>query len=204
MDNQHREIKGYRELNEDEIAAMNEVKQKGAELGELVRKLRDSGLYDQRWLSIGATDLQTGLMALTRAIAKPTFFSIMLLVLAGCVSPHKEASGTYIKTAHTEFRSPFGTNDSFAKLQRCKGPEYMVLFYTEGDFHDCKDLPLEEVYAWQHGYSQGQGGQILEGMMNAGAVGAIAATRAGGNATATAGAVAVQQMSVTVPRGHRR
>lgn len=129
---------------------------------------------------------------------------VMLLALVGCVSPHKEASGTYIKTAHTEFRSPFGTNDSFAKLQRCKGPEYMVLFYTEGDFHDCKDLPLEEVYAWQHGYSQGQGGQVVEGLMNAGALGAVAATRAGGNATASAGAVAIQSMSVTVPRGHRR
>jgi hypothetical protein len=36
MDNQHRQIKGYRELNESEIAAMNEIKQKGVVLGELV------------------------------------------------------------------------------------------------------------------------------------------------------------------------
>lgn len=74
MENQHREIKGYRELNESEISSMNEVKMKGAELGELVAKLRANKDLDQRWLSIGATDLQTGLMALTRAIAKPTFF----------------------------------------------------------------------------------------------------------------------------------
>jgi hypothetical protein len=74
MENQHREIKGYRELNETEIAAMNEVKQKGAELGELVAKLRANKELDQRWVSIGATDLQTGLMALTRSIAQPTFF----------------------------------------------------------------------------------------------------------------------------------
>lgn len=74
MDNQHREIKGYRELNADEIALMNEVKSKGAELGELVAKLRAAEGLDQRWISIGATDLQTGLMALTRGVARPTFF----------------------------------------------------------------------------------------------------------------------------------
>jgi hypothetical protein len=75
MDNQHRQIKGYRELSAEEIALMNEIKTKGAELGELVQKLRDQTDHiDQRWVSIGATDLQTGLMALTRAVAQPTFF----------------------------------------------------------------------------------------------------------------------------------
>lgn len=74
MENQHRQIKGYRELNEAEIAAMNEIKQKGVELGELVTKLRNSPDHDQRWVSIGATDLQQGLMALTRSVAKPEFF----------------------------------------------------------------------------------------------------------------------------------
>ena len=101
MENQHRKIAGYRELNEAEIAAMNEVKQKGVELGELVKKLRDNDEFDQRWLSIGATDLQTGLMALTRAIAKPTFFVWAILILAGCSSglqerAFKDESGTYI------------------------------------------------------------------------------------------------------------
>jgi len=38
MDNQHRQIKGYRELSAEEIALMNEIKTKGAELGELVQK----------------------------------------------------------------------------------------------------------------------------------------------------------------------
>jgi len=74
MDNQHRQIKGYRELNAEEIALMNEIKSKGAELGELVSRLRAVPDLDQRWISIGATDLQTGLMALTRGVARPTFF----------------------------------------------------------------------------------------------------------------------------------
>ena len=74
MENQHRQIKGYRELSQDEIDLMNVIKQKGAELGDLVAMLRQNEGCDQRWVSIGATDFQTGLMALTRAVTKPTFF----------------------------------------------------------------------------------------------------------------------------------
>ena len=51
---------------------MNEIKAKGVELGELVAKLRATDGLDQRWVSIGTTDLQTGLMALTRGVAQPT------------------------------------------------------------------------------------------------------------------------------------
>ena len=74
MENQHREIKGYRELNQGEIDAMNHVKEIGAMLGDVVAAMRSKETLDQRWVSIGATHLQEGLMALTRAIAKPTFF----------------------------------------------------------------------------------------------------------------------------------
>lgn len=75
MENQHRKIKGYRELTQEEIDLMNEIKAQGVALGELVDKLRSFGTtIDQRWVSIGATDLQTGLMALTRSVAQPTFF----------------------------------------------------------------------------------------------------------------------------------
>lgn len=98
MDNQHRKIAGYRELSQDEIDLINEIKTKGAELGELVAKVRDHvGEQDaaskimtgpagknervrlaeaqpDRWASIGATHLQEGLMALTRSVAQPTFF----------------------------------------------------------------------------------------------------------------------------------
>jgi hypothetical protein len=67
-------VTGYRQLNEAEAALMNEIKQKGVELGDLVAKLRATGGLDQRWVSIGATDLQTGMMALVRAVAQPTTF----------------------------------------------------------------------------------------------------------------------------------
>jgi hypothetical protein len=74
MDNQHRQIKGYRELSQQEIDAMNEIKTMGAQIGALVEKLRAQDGLDQRWISIGATDMQKGLMALTRGVAQPTFF----------------------------------------------------------------------------------------------------------------------------------
>ncbi len=74
MEDQHKKITGYRDLTQEEIDAMNAVKAKGIELGELVEKVRSIPGIDQRWASIGATDLQTGLMALTRSIARPTTF----------------------------------------------------------------------------------------------------------------------------------
>ncbi len=74
MDNQHRKIKGYRELNQEEIDVMNEVKAMGVKLGELVEKLENNKDLDQRWIESGKTDLQKGLMALTRSIARPEFF----------------------------------------------------------------------------------------------------------------------------------
>ncbi|HCA5258079.1 TPA: hypothetical protein MW256_000187 [Acinetobacter baumannii] len=74
MENQHKHIKGYRDLTQAEIDLMNEIKTKGAELGELVAKLRATDGLDQRWISIGAIDMQTGLMALTRGVAQPTSF----------------------------------------------------------------------------------------------------------------------------------
>ncbi|MGH1447884.1 MAG: DUF7681 family protein [Pseudomonadaceae bacterium] len=39
MDNQHRKVSGYRELNQDEIDLMNRIKAKGAELLQLQAEL---------------------------------------------------------------------------------------------------------------------------------------------------------------------
>ena len=79
MENQHRKITGYRDLNQKEIDLMNEIKEQGITLQKLMDKLRVSPtpegiVVDPRWVSIGRTHLQQGLMALTRAIAKPDFF----------------------------------------------------------------------------------------------------------------------------------
>ena len=74
MDNQHRQIKGYRELNQNEINLMNVIKEKGEELGVLLEALQSTQYTDKRWVSIGKTHFQEGLMALTRSVAQPTFF----------------------------------------------------------------------------------------------------------------------------------
>jgi hypothetical protein len=55
---------------------MNKVKTLGAEIGEVIDLLETHSSVDadKRWLAIGKTDIQKGLMAVTRSIAKPDFF----------------------------------------------------------------------------------------------------------------------------------
>jgi len=81
-------ITGYRQLSEAEVALMNEGKALAEQCGAYIAKLRtyshtanDGGLInghlpslDQRWISIGAIDLQRGFMAVIRGIAQPTTF----------------------------------------------------------------------------------------------------------------------------------
>jgi hypothetical protein len=74
MDNQHRKIKGYRDLSEEEIALINEIKTKQEEIGLLVDRIGSTQGTDMRWTSIARTGLQQGFMALTRAVAKPDGF----------------------------------------------------------------------------------------------------------------------------------
>lgn len=74
MENQHRKITGYRELDQFEIDLMNRIKLVGEDVGKLVKDLEAVRLLDQRWVSIGKTHLQQGFMALVRGVAKPESF----------------------------------------------------------------------------------------------------------------------------------
>lgn len=74
MDNQHKQIKGYRDLSQEEIDLMNEAKSLAVQVGDLVAKIQATPLTDKRWASIGQTDLQKGFMSLIRAIAQPATF----------------------------------------------------------------------------------------------------------------------------------
>jgi hypothetical protein len=67
-------VAGYRDLTQPEVDLINHIKGVGVQLGGLVTTVRATDGIDQRWASIGATDLQTGLMALVRAVAQPTSF----------------------------------------------------------------------------------------------------------------------------------
>jgi hypothetical protein len=70
-------ITGYRQLGEAEVALMNEGKLRhhpqGTPPGPDASGLLPIAL-DQRWVSMGASDLQVGFMKLIRAIAKPATF----------------------------------------------------------------------------------------------------------------------------------
>lgn len=74
MDDQHKKIKGYRDLSQEEIDMMNEAKELAEKVKVLTDKLMISGETDKRWVSIGVTDLQKGFMSISRGIAKPTTF----------------------------------------------------------------------------------------------------------------------------------
>ena len=81
-------ITGYRQLSEEEAALMNEGKELAEQVGNYLAKLRfyiptpaegkqnntPGAALDQRWISIGATDIQKGFMAVMRGIAQPTTF----------------------------------------------------------------------------------------------------------------------------------
>lgn len=95
MENQHTFIKGYRDLSQDEIDLMNEIKSAGVLLQSIIDKVQkhivqqiDQSYAEYNeveigrleyadpdaWCTAAKADLQTGLMKLTRAVAQPTTF----------------------------------------------------------------------------------------------------------------------------------
>ena len=82
-------LTGYRQLSAEDAALINEAKALAEQCGEFIERLRrhphandkqasaaaDSLVpLDHRWVSIGATHLQQGFMAVIRGIAQPTTF----------------------------------------------------------------------------------------------------------------------------------
>jgi hypothetical protein len=100
MENQHRKISGYRELSQEEIDLMNEVKALGVAQEAVLKKVeahieaqrygcseavkngksdgtvsvRMNNATPERFLALAKTSLQTALMYATRAVAQPEFF----------------------------------------------------------------------------------------------------------------------------------
>lgn len=88
MDNQHKLIKGYRDLNAEEIGLINEIKSLADQTRSVVERVAqlpetpiakgdpspttttDAG----RACNIARTELQTGFMWLTRSVARPSTF----------------------------------------------------------------------------------------------------------------------------------
>lgn len=74
MDNQHKKIKGYRDLTQVEIDLMNEGKALAEQCGSFIAKLEATEATDKRSVAIGKTNLQQGFMWAIRGVAKPTTF----------------------------------------------------------------------------------------------------------------------------------
>jgi hypothetical protein len=94
MENQHRKISGYRELGQEEIDLMNEIKALGPVIEATIKKveahIKLQRQYDmngvsvpnqqmdnatpEKFLDLAKTEFQTGLMYATRAVAQPEFF----------------------------------------------------------------------------------------------------------------------------------
>lgn len=71
MDNQHKKISGYRDLSQEEIDLMNQIKTKEKELGELFKKMTAMPDTDKRSAALGRTNMEQGFMWLVRSVAKP-------------------------------------------------------------------------------------------------------------------------------------
>lgn len=71
MENQHKLIKGYRDLAQSEIDGMNSIKALEVDTGELFKQITEIDGVDQRSLALAKTKLQEGFMWFVRSIAKP-------------------------------------------------------------------------------------------------------------------------------------
>lgn len=84
VENQHRTVKSYRDLSQEEIDLINDIKRTEQIVLRLVlavqAQVRDTinenpKLAEQaeplRWLAIAKTDIEKGFMALVRAVAMP-------------------------------------------------------------------------------------------------------------------------------------
>ena len=61
------------DLTDEQINLINETDALGEQIKGHIEKLREAGA-DPRWLAIGTTNMQQGMMALVRAVCKPAGF----------------------------------------------------------------------------------------------------------------------------------
>lgn len=71
MKDQHEQISGYRDLSQDEIDAVNIVKDAEKDLGEVWRQTVAIEGTDAHWADVAKTHFEEGFSALVRSIAKP-------------------------------------------------------------------------------------------------------------------------------------
>lgn len=94
MDNQHRAIKGYQEMDQEKIDLFNKITVLGSQIESLVDEVTkyneieyetrftdslgtvygEKNLNPPRWIAMAVNDFQTAMMKLKRGLAKPTTF----------------------------------------------------------------------------------------------------------------------------------
>ena len=68
--------KAHHQLTAEQLHYMNKLTEVGNLLGDMLNDLElDTSVnIDPRWMNIGKSQLQQGIMAVKRAVAKPDFF----------------------------------------------------------------------------------------------------------------------------------
>lgn len=116
---------------------------------------------------------------------------LMALFLSGCTTTHDLGGGRYLVPRTVEERSLLGTNMGFAWVEACDGmadPKQPGMLYR-----NCE--PVTEKIPMS---SQGQGGQIMSGLLNAAGLWGLGALMPGGNISNSANASAVANPTTVV------
>jgi hypothetical protein len=131
-------------------------------------------------------------------MASPPRGLVLLLVIAcaavtGCTTVHDMGNGKYLVPRTVEERSLLGTNMGFAWIEQCDGkpnPNQPGMIYERCEAITEK-VPMS---------SQGQGGQIASGLLNAAGLWGLGALMPGGSVSNNASAVINQ---APVKHGHK-
>jgi hypothetical protein len=121
---------------------------------------------------------------------------LCLMTLSACTTVHDLGGGRYLVPRTVEERSLFGTNMGFAWIEACDGeadPKQPGMLYRNC-FAVTEKVPMS---------SQGQGGQITSGLLNAAGLWGLGALMPGGNVTNNASAVANPTTVVKPSGGHK-
>lgn len=117
--------------------------------------------------------------------------------VTGCTTVHDLGGGRYVVPRVAEVRSPFGTNAGFIMLETCDGIERkdsgLQPIFPTIDYVNCQGLT-----DWQPVSSQGQGGQVVSGVLQTGAILGAGALIPGSSATA----IQSQAILAPVTKGH--
>lgn len=126
------------------------------------------------------------------------FVALSLLVISGCTTTHDLGGGKYLVPRTVEERSLFGTNMGFAWIEKCDGeadPKQPGMIYRNCT-QVTEKIPMS---------SQGQGGQIASGLMQAAGfwgLGALMPATNINNSSVSTGSTATSTATSIVGGGH--